>query len=382
MPFICDRCISDEDLKAWVRLHAEAPVCEFCSRRARKRPIAADAELLVAHIAECLGQEFEDAAEMVPYESAEGGYQAHWMTTEELLQDEAGLEPINGAAWEYIVRSLPDYAWVQVDVFSLHPYDTLRYGWQNFAEAVKHKHRYLFFERPTGDLDEFQHDEIRPENMLDALGHVLRNVGLVRTIPAGTRLFRVRAHRSDERPSIFADFGPPPLERAVYANRLSPAGVSMLYTAEDAETAIRETFRPRQRRGHYTVAELELEDEIPIVDLTALPASPGMFTPGTDRNSRAGVHFAHAFARDVSQEVVKDGREHVEYVPTQIVTEYLRYRFASQSDRVVGMRYRSCRMTGGCNVALFASYDDYTEPSYGQKPPVRLRLVGITRYPG
>jgi RES domain len=34
--------------------------------------------------------------------------------------------------------------------------------------------------------------------------------------------------------------------------------------------------------------------------------------------------FLFSFARDLSKPVILDGREHIEYVPTQVVTEYMR----------------------------------------------------------
>jgi hypothetical protein len=39
------------------------------------------------------------------------------------------------------------------------------------------------------------------------------------------------------------------------------------------------------------------------------------------RHLRAGLSFLHDFAADLAKPIEKDGREHIEYVPTQIVTE-------------------------------------------------------------
>jgi len=320
------------------------------------RPIAADAEAVVQLIAEYIGQEYEDAAQMVPYESREGGYQADTTDTDELLRWQIGLEEVNPAAWRYIVAGLPDVPWVQKDFFSLHPYDELRFGWNDFAEAVKHKTRYLFFEPPPRSKWP-DREGIRPEDMLDKLGTILREARRVRTLKAGTILYRVRVHAANESPSTLTELGPPPPEVAIYANRLSPAGISMLYTAEDEATAIKETVDSSESPTDATIATIRLEKDVRVVDLVKLRRVP-LFNTNLSQEERAHLRFAHTFARDVSKQIVKDGKEHIEYVPTQVVTEYLRFRFRSGGRPVQGLRYASARNNRGVNVALFFSNED------------------------
>ena len=66
----------------------------------------------------------------------------------------------------------------------------------------------------------------------------------------------------------------------------------------------------------------------------------------------------------LKQTVARDGREHIEYVPTQIVTEYFRFRFMTYDNRkVLGILYESSLRKnekacvpfvdqGGCGVAV------------------------------
>jgi len=50
----------------------------------------------------------------------------------------------------------------------------------------------------------------------------------------------------------------------------------------------------------------------------------------------------------------RDGSEPIEYVPTQIVTEYFRHRFRLQENRRLdGILYRSSRSTNGIACVLF-----------------------------
>jgi hypothetical protein len=379
-PYMCDRCVGDADLAAYIQQNAISDHCDFCERASKSDLIAASAEEVVSHIEQCLDQEYEDAANMVPYESAEGGYQANTWSTQEVLED-AELEMVNEAAYDYIVRHLPDYAWVQTDFFSQHPFDSLRHGWESFADAVKHHTRYLFFD-PPDDPSWPQHDEIRPEDMLDALGRVIRECGLVRVLPAGTRLIRVRQHSADDAPTSLAELGPPPLDRAIISNRMSPAGISMLYAAEDEATAISETITRRGRNTHFTVATLQLDSDETVIDFAQLPPALGVFAPGTSREERAGVNFARAFAREVSKPIKKDGREHIEYVPTQVVTEFLRFRFRDEGRPVHGIRYLSAKRAKGVNVAMFAGYDDLISTSdFPFEPTLRISLRESRRVP-
>src|SRR5689334_14770846 len=86
--FMCARCTGDAELGAFVRENAISMTCSFCNRESSRHPIAADADVIAQRIANYVEDEWEDAAECVPYESAEGGYQARTLTADELLYEE------------------------------------------------------------------------------------------------------------------------------------------------------------------------------------------------------------------------------------------------------------------------------------------------------
>jgi hypothetical protein len=376
-PFVCVRCVGDQDLKSWVRAHRSAGHCDYCGRSSASKPISAEVDELVAYVQDCLAEEYEDAANQVAFESREGGYQARTWSTYELLTEEVEMEPGHDELFEYLVHELPDYAWVERDYYSAHPYNVLRWGWEAFVETVKHRTRYMLFPRPAASPTGWEeHDEmIRPEKMLKAVGRVIRECRLVRTLPAGTLLYRVRPHDAGLVFSTITDLGPPPSDQCKNANRMSPAGLSMFYAAEDEATAVLETVEPAEKPGHYTMATFRLRAPVRVVDFVRLPPYPGIFTPGFTRESRVGRQFVHAFARDLGKPIARDGMEHVEYVPTQIVTEYLRYRFRSKGQPVVGIRYQSAKPGGGVNVALFAGHEDLIDSPWTTPSPVDLELA-------
>jgi hypothetical protein len=79
--------------------------------------------------------------------------------------------------------------------------------------------------------------------------------------------------------------------------------------------------------------------------------------------------FVHAFARDLAKPITLDGREHIEYVPTQVVTEYLRFVMPQSID---GILFSSAQ-NGGVNCVIFCDTAGCVDP--GKPPPGRSLAV-------
>ena len=54
-------------------------------------------------------------------------------------------------------------------------------------------------------------------------------------------MFRARFQDSEIAFTTAEELGPPPQDKAIQSNRMSPAGVPMLYASDQTETALRET---------------------------------------------------------------------------------------------------------------------------------------------
>ncbi|WP_394803579.1 RES family NAD+ phosphorylase [Niabella hibiscisoli] len=87
--------------------------------------------------------------------------------------------------------------------------------------------------------------------------------------------------------------------------------------------------------------------------MSKLPASPSVFNQ-SKRKKFADVIFLKNFIHDLSKPIDRDGKVHIDYVPTQIVTEFFRYMF---NRKVAGIIYPSSRNTGNNAMVLF--YDHY-----------------------
>ena len=74
--------------------------------------------------------------------------------------------------------------------------------------------------------------------------------------------------------------------------------------------------------------------------------------------------FLREFLLDFSSPIERDDRIHIDYVPTQVVTEYLRDAKLEGDPPLDGIKYRSSRRKGGICYVLFI--DEYgVEPKDG-----------------
>ena len=143
-----------------------------------------------------------------------------------------------------------------------------------------------------------------------------------------------------------ADIGPPPPERAA-TNRMSPAGISMFYGATDRVTAIAEAGA-HASHTYVVTGEFTPTREISLIDLTNLPELPSIFDAARHQELFV-LRFLRQFIHDITLPVELDGREHIDYVPTQVFTEYFRYAFPAGVD---GLMFSSAQGPGN-NVAVF-----------------------------
>jgi hypothetical protein len=310
---VCAKCFEDYAIQDFVRDRASGRKCSYCGRR-WKKPIAVPMNDVLGLIGEGLGYEYADPAEQNPWD--EGEYVFPTMDSRQLF-DEIGPIARNDDVHEEIVGAFGAKMWNEKDLFGLWGGDALRYGWKHFAKAVKYQRRYVFLrpEKRGAPASEV----VTPDKMLDRIGEVINEAGLVRAMDAGTSWFRARVHSPAEKYTSAADLGTVPLKAARSSNRMSPAGIPMFYGAEDEATAIAETYTPIPGTpAAVTVAKFMTARDAYVVDLTALPVFPSLFDEGR-RHLRAPVSFLRSFVEDLTKPIKKDGREHIEYVPTQVV---------------------------------------------------------------
>ena len=191
--------------------------------------------------------------------------------------------------------------------------------------------------------------------MLSAIGDRIARMELFLTFPAHSTVYRARYCERDQFLRTPQELGPPPPERAVVANRMSPPGIVVFYAALDAETALLETATAP---GRFAVGEFRVLRALRLLDLTELPDVPGFFAsiPDSQPWGRLDAQFFSELVHDLTRPIARDDRVHIEYIPTQVVTEYCRMSFHHEHniDPFDGIFYPSARNSGRPALVLFA----------------------------
>lgn len=155
---------------------------------------------------------------------------------------------------------------------------------------------------------------------------------------------------------VSAQLGPPPPHLRT-PGRMQPAGIRAFYGAFDMKTCIAE-LRP-------TVGET-------VVGARFAPVRPLLILDTTrfDRRPKEQNHFSESYLKQLRlwtfmkrfmDEIAKPhlpGTEHLEYVPTQVVSEYLVYRhtfnYSGKLDSTIdAIVFRSAQRSNSKNIAIF-----------------------------
>lgn len=371
---ICENCVSDPALKYWISQNLSEATCRFCGGKSPEF-LAASFDEFVGIV--LTGVRFDwnhPDDEGITYISAEGGYQALTSDTDEVLEGYDISD--NGDVVAAIIDVVGNDGWVERECYVGDKSQRLKWGWNAFKDVVKHQTRYVFL-APDEDSS---YPEVPPSRMLAAIGETvvdeLAELNLISQITLDTDLFRIRI--GDGPFYTAAEIGTPPARDATHSNRMSPAGIPMFYGAFDEATARLETFEPERHAGQtLSIGIFRPERELRMLDLADLPDIPSVF----EEDGHCRIHplrFLHSFASDIAKPIARDGREHIEYVPTQIVTEYFRRVFRDANDKQIdGIIYRSSRQGGERAFVLFCENDQCFAADEG---PVFLeQLVNLTR---
>lgn len=355
--FVCDKCIDDEIINDFIRSNVEEHSCDFCGEENSDEPIAAPLDEVIEFMYQSIDREYQRAVEILGWDSREGGYQgSHW-DSYELLTDYIGLSFPNdddGSLLELMASCLGDEPWCERNPYSLSRDEKLTYSWERFCKLIKHERRYFFFLLEKGKGDEFS-EHLDPSDLLKLIGDTVTEHGLIQTLLQGTLVYRARQQGPGQVLRSTYDLGPPPVEFAVRSNRMSPAGIVMFYGSSEVETAQAE-IDDDPTLG-IVVGTFRLAKDVRVLDLTNLPERVPFFHPDCTFD-RYALNFLHDFVRDLAAKVEPGDREHVDYVPTQVVTEWFRSAFTVAASRIDGIYYPSSPRPGGRSLVLFADRGD------------------------
>lgn len=352
--WVCQHCVGEDSyLRHLVRVNLATKACSYCCSPKRK---AAPLSVLMDALLRGLKYSYNDEANAGCSYSIE--CPINYMSTDDVLRqvlDSQNLEWANALVAD-VANAFTNRGWVDApdgEWMGSYPHEHLHRSWTSFADAVKHRSRFHFqagsrVHRHGGDL-------ISVHEMLPFLGQLVRQHRMVCTLPTATVLHRVRLGKHMYGAS---ELGAPPKENAS-AGRMNPAGVPYLYLAFEEKTALAET---RVIQGQeVTISQWSPSRDLHVINLNCNLKRSSVFSKR--RREYEIAQFLYEFTDEISKSVAHDGSEHIEYVPTQVVSEYFAQAFMrSKHNRIDGLIYPSAVEQGGSNLVIFPKHDSAVSP--------------------
>jgi hypothetical protein len=341
--WVCDHCINEPFLARKVSdAVTSTQVCSFCEQHP-----AAELDVLVEAFMVGVFARYDDAYGTLPYDSEDGQYIGRTLETWELIGEYCHIFGDSPGLQDAVCEAVHDRTWSDSYYWHHSPSEGLLGVWNQFCESVKYESRYVFWLRQDWQEPDYEYGSIPRGQFLTTLSQFIDDYGLYRTTDIGHTYWRARTH-SEDAPSLDAkELGTAGREHAKQANRMSPAGIPMFYGAEDLDTAIQESL-VRTSDTHVSAASFIATQHATLIDLRSerLPEPPSEFD--TERASeRTSILFLRDFLKQLT-EPVRSSFEQIDYVPTQIVTEYLLKVHQHEGASAHGLLYTSAVTAQPC----------------------------------
>lgn len=351
----CINCFSNPFIIKWIQESGNIDECGYCGSESVEVVAVED---LGEFIRECLSKAYANATtDDIPYHMYERADSVY--TIDEILrwdedifsadlEDQGKAESLlsdlmseSGPSWRDIAQGDidefegGDAYLILKDSFYSPDHNVFQYDWEDFTYIVKHVNRFF-------DLNGTR----TREELLERFGLFMKL--MTKELPIGYRIWRGRLNPPNN-PYVtisqqLKECGPPPRNKAI-SLRMSPSGISYFYGAEDFETSYKEIRATKESTAIYGL--FETTRILRIVDLSHIPhvIIGSIFSPDYDHDLHAAKHFLRSFRDEISKPI-EPNEAQIEYLPTQLLTEYIR------SKGYDGVRYGSS-LTDSFNVTLF-----------------------------
>lgn len=359
---LCHRCVGEKVFKGKVKKIGTMTICSFCRRHLKTISLEQAANIFDKVFEQHFVRTEDEPTDMEYMMSRESDYE--WERSGEdileLLQEVGHIEPevaegirqlledkhfdIDETAMGEESDFAPDSRYTDRKIES----EEFHSEWRSFEESLKTKSRY-FSKRAPLTLTILFNGIHRSKTVGNR--PVILSAGPGTSI---TSLFRARVFQDDaklvralERPDL--EIGPPPPAAAV-AGRMNARGISTFYGATHREVALSEV-RPFVG-SRVVTAQFDLLRPISLLDLEALSevSASGSLFDDNHRYQMAKANFLQSLSQKMTAPVLPDA-EIFEYLPTQVIAEYLASQMKPELD---GILYPSAQTkTGKNNVVLF-----------------------------
>lgn len=238
--------------------------------------------------------------------------------------------------------------WIAKDVYEENKNVRFTNQWDQFVYSIINKRRFTFLASPEF-VPIIKGDNKEEKDILSVLSSLIIEENLCSILPKDTKLYRARKVQDINKKYGFNDITSAPDNKA-FPNRMSPAGISMFYASFEKDTAMNECVGDETKT--IIVGTFETKRNLNVIDLTKIPDNSFWM------DDWQGNQFLHHFNENITLKLNPEDTNHLQYVPTQVFTEYLRYMFKDQNkERVDGLIYGSSK-TLQKNIVLFCNQKD------------------------
>jgi hypothetical protein len=344
---LCTACIGNKTFARWIRVNGSTGKCDFSDAHGRRRK-SVTVEMFAQHVDEWFRDNYQRGSERPVWEgdSDSPSYETSgdpykWILADELSCDEPVIEAIS--------ENLPDATNRDISQGDEAFYDDCQnyesvasvnqrsqqeeedywfehrvtFEWHDFCQAVQFKNRFFKVKKRLDDLfgkpEEYSSGAHKPIYLLKAGQHIYR-----------ARIFDDGFSETDLNEDAARHLGAPPANKAT-AGRMNVEYIPAFYAAFSEDTAIAE-IRP-SIGDSIAVGTFALQRDINVFDFSAFSRA------NRSKNSEIYSHTRYDFLSKMEDEISKPilpYEKQREYIPTQIVAEYLREYF--KCDAVI---YRS-----------------------------------------
>lgn len=339
---LCSKCISTKFFKNWIKENRAQGKCDFDTSHKRTRTVFSVNEFAIE-----VDKYFRDTyqeGESIPYlpeDSDSICYEQFGDPYLKILEMDLGCDEEIALA---IADHLPDVS--QRDIqegaepfynsdINYEPIETAQkrrqeeqdehwyenrftYQWQDFCKIVQYQTRFFNIKKPLDKLfgkpEEYEKGDIKP----------------IYTLKVGQKIYRARQLTSNftddqlrKKPQL--ELGAPPKEKTS-AGRMNVEFIPVFYAAFSEDTALAE-IRPNIN-DKVAIGEFALQKEIKVFDFTVFDLKIG------DEWYKAHKHTRYDFISQMQTEISKPispYEKQLEYIPTQIVAEYLKEVFGCEA---------------------------------------------------
>lgn len=339
--YICKDCVKDDGLKEYIEEKGISSKCNLCDTSKKSIQI----KDLLDYIKKCIESEFA--------------------SPEQLKADNVDIPLIRPRKTECLIEELLKLENIDLkkEVIKKLKYDTFYFTgliflkhnkyvklWEKFKEETIRERRFTYLLEDGKGKDELS---------MHKICEILNRYNMIMPIEENCFFYRGRGKKWGEQANdvIFdsvSDMCPPPAEKAS-EGRMNPKGIPMFYCANDIEL-IRKELEVYDMKT-ITIAKFKNLKRMLILDLTSIPQI-SFFS-----KDRKYIQFLVAFSEDISKPKNINNNLQLEYIHTQIVTEYFKYYLKLSDENINGIQYESSvyKNQGSYNFVFFCSRENFKD---------------------